>query len=369
MTESSNNSPQGFKSLRLVLLGVIPIVVLAIAIIMYWQSGRFVETDNAYIKADVVPISAEVSAAIVSVFAKENQTVEKGQVLFELRADPFRLTVNETKAKLAEVRATILAQKASYREMQAQIKLANTEYEFAKKELQRQRDLKGKNFVSESTLDDLEHNVEVSNQRLQVLALELEKIAAYLNGDVNSPLNEHPAYQSAEAQVNLAELALSRTKVRAPVTGIVSQLPTIGQYVHTGTTVAALVSTEDLWVEANFPETDLTHVRVGQTVAVHIDTYPDVDWIGVVDSISPATGAEFSILPPQNATGNWVKIAQRVPVRINLNTPSDAPVLRVGLSAIVEIDTEFRRQLFTSSHSSVSPASLEKSVLVNAVDD
>ena len=349
------NSASKNRVLRHILLVVIPLAVVAVAGYWYWHGGRFVETDNAYVKADVIPISAEISASIVDVLVKENQYVSAGDVLFELRSAPYQFAVDEAAANVQEKKTELLALQASYREKEGQIMLADRNYEFAQKELKRQRDLKGKNFVSESTLDDLEHNVEVARQELQVLRLDLQRIAASLGGDVDAPLDQHPSYLSALAKLKQYQLSLSRTKVQAPVDGIVSQLPMVGQYVHTGNTVAALVATESLWVEANYSEVDLTHVRPGQKVDVKIDTYPDYHWQGVVESISPATGAEFAILPAQNATGNWVKIAQRVPVRIALTAQQGAPQLRSGLSAVVEIDTEFRRQLFSKTAQAVSP--------------
>lgn len=358
MTDDSNPSPNAngaYKVLRPVLLVALPLVAVIAGLGIYWLGGRYVATDNAYVKADVVPISSEVSAAIAQVLVQENQTVAAGDVLFELRAEPFELAVAESAAQLQQTHADLAALQASYREKQAQIQLARGNHEFAKKELQRQRDLKGKNFVSESTLDDLQHTVETSRQQLQVLDLDLQKIAASLGGNADAPLQQHPAYLAAKAKLAQNQLALSRTQVTAPVSGIVSQVPSPGQYVHTGNTVAAIVETGKVWVEANFSEIDLTHVRTGQHVEVTIDTYPDMQWTGLVESISPATGSEFAIIPAQNATGNWVKIAQRVPVRIQLTTPPNAPPLRSGLSAIVEIDTQHQRTLFGKAFRQTNP--------------
>ena len=346
----------GLAQIHIVLLVVVPVIVLVVSGFVYWHSGRFVETDNAYVKAEVVPISAEVSAAIIEVLVKENQTVSVGQILFTLNAMPFQLAVDEARARAAETFAELSALQASYQEKQANIELARKKHEFAKKELKRQNDLKGKNFVSESILDDLEHGVDVSQQQVQVLAMDLRRIAASLGGDANTPLEDHPAYKSAIAKLRQSELDLERVEVRAPVKGIVSHLPAVGQYVRVGNTVAALVANEALWVEANFSETDLTHVRPGQTVDIRIDTYPDYAWTGKVESISPATGAEFSILPAQNATGNWVKIAQRVPVRVALQIDDGAPQLRSGLSAVVEIDTEYQRRLFANKNNTTAIA-------------
>lgn len=179
------------------------------------------------------------------------------------------------------------------------------------------------------------------------MALEegLKKIEASLSGDVNLPVEQQPAYQEAAAELAKARLDLARTTIYAPANGIVSQLPKPGQYNLVGMTAMMLVETDTPWVEANFTETELTHVQPGQKVDISVDTYPDAHWTGVVESLSPATGSEFSVIPAQNATGNWVKIAQRVAVRIKLDSGADLPTLRAGLSATAEIDTGHQRTL------------------------
>lgn len=334
---------------RLVLLVVVPTLLVIASLVVYMKGGRFVNTDNAYVKADVVPISAEISGLVDEVFVRANEPVEARQLLFILDSQPFQVAVDKADANLARVKTELEALRSSYREKQAQIELAKSNYDFAVRELKRQLDLKGKNFVSASTLDDLQHAVDQSRQQLGVVKLDLQRIAASLGGGLDQPLEEHPSYRAAQADLDEAELNLRRVEVRAPVPGIISKAPMVGQYIRAGNIITSLVATGDLWIEANFTETDLTHVRPGQNVSVHIDTYPDAHWLGSVDSISPATGAEFSIIPAQNATGNWVKVPQRVPVRIRLEPRDDAPALRAGLSAVVKIDTRHQRQLLGMS--------------------
>ena len=162
---------------------------------------------------------------------------------------------------------------------------------------------------------------------------------------MNLPVEQQPAYQEAAAELAKARLDLARTTIYAPANGIASQLPKPGQYSLVGMTAMMLVETDTPWVEANFTETELTHVQPGQKVDISVDTYPDAHWTGVVESLSPATGSEFSVIPAQNATGNWVKIAQRVAVRIKLDSGADQPILRAGLSATAEIDTGHQRTL------------------------
>ncbi len=334
------------RTMRYVLLLVLPLVAALAVAGFYLHGGRFVETDNAYVKADKVPVSAEVSGAVVQVLVRENESVTAGQPLFRLDPEPFRVAVARAEAKLAQARTDVSAMKAGYREKQAQIALAQTRYEFAVKERNRQADLAARNFISASKLDDARQSAELAGQQIFAEQQELRRIATELGGSVDVPVSQHPAYLGAMAELQQARLDLARVEVRASIDGTASKLPKPGQYVAAGATAAALVADHEAWIEANFPEKDLTYVHPGQTVEIHIDTYPDHTWTGVVESLSPATGAEFSILPAQNATGNWVKIAQRVPLRVRLDPQPGMPPLRAGLSATVRIDTGHRRKLF-----------------------
>jgi len=243
------------------------------------------------------------------------------------------------------VRTDLAALKAGSREKQAEIAQARTKHSFALRDQNRQADLVEKHFISASKFDDAKQSSDLSAQQTETLQQDLKRIAETLGGSVDAPVENHPGYRSALAELEQAKLDLARTEVRASLPGTVSKPPKPGQYVSVGSTAMALVVTGNLWIEANFTETDLTYVHPGQAVVVHVDTFPDAVWKGVVDSLSPATGAEFSVIPAQNATGNWVKIAQRVPVRIKLNDESGKPALRAGLSAVVEIDTGHRRRV------------------------
>jgi membrane fusion protein (multidrug efflux system) len=331
---------------RLMLLLVVPSGILIVAAVVYLKGGRYVETDNAYVKADKVPISAAVSGTIREVLVAENQVVVAGQALFRLDPAPFLLEVARAEAKLAQVRTDLAVLKASYREKEAEIALSRTRHSFALKDQRRQADLVDRKFISASRFDDANQAAALAAQAIGALERELTRIAAALGGSVNTPAETHPSYRAAMAELEQARLDLARAEVRASMPGTVSKSPKPGQYVAAGSIAMALVVTGNLWVEANFTETDLTHVHPGQAVNIHVDTYPDIAWKGVVESLSPATGAEFSVIPAQNATGNWVKIAQRVPVRIKLEATPEMPPLRAGLSTIVEIDTGHRRRVF-----------------------
>jgi membrane fusion protein, multidrug efflux system len=331
---------------RPLLLIAVPLVALVVGGGFYLHGGRYIETENAYVKADKVPISADVAGSISAVMVQENQQVAAGDLLFRIDPQSFQLAVDMAHAHLGQVRADLLALKAGYEVKQAEIKLARTKYGFANKNRQRQATLVEKNFVSRSKFDDATEDADVAAQQITALEQDLQRIVETLGGDIDAPVEMHPTFREAEVALETAELDLKRTEVRAPVAGIVSKLPKPGQYLVAGSTALALVVNDNMWVEANFTETDLTHMHEGQPVSVHIDTYPDDVWTGTLQSLSPATGAEFSVIPAQNATGNWVKITQRLPVRIALATSANQPTLRAGLSATVEIDTGFKRHLF-----------------------
>jgi membrane fusion protein (multidrug efflux system) len=330
---------------RLVLLVVIPLIAALVLVFLYLRGGRYVGTDNAYVESDKAPISAQVAGTIREVLVHENESVAAGQVLFRLDAVPFQVAVAKAEAGLAETRTNLLALKASYREKQVEIALAKTRHAFALKDEGRQAALAAKNYVPATALDTSRLNVALTDQQISALEKDLERIAESLGGSVEAPVEQHPSYRMAVAELDQAKLDLTHVEVRAPLAGTVNRRPTPGQYLAAGDMAMVLVVSADPWVEANLTEKDLTHVHTGQAVTVRVDTYPGTTWKGVVESLSPATGSEFSIIPAQNATGNWVKIAQRVAVRIRLENAPDSPRLRSGLSAEVKIDTGHRRRL------------------------
>jgi len=330
---------------RFILLVAVPAVVLFVIAAVYLKGGRYVGTDNAYIKASMVPVSAELSGMIKEVLVHENQRVSAGDVLFRLDPAPFEVEVERAEARLAQVKTDLAVLKASYREKQAEMTLARTKYAYAMKEQARQTDLLTSKFISAASFDATKHNTDISSQQVMALQEDLKRIAEALGGRVDAPVEEHPSYLAAKADLAKAKLDLSRVDVRASLPGTVSHTPKPGKYVTAGNEAMALVVDGNLWIEANFIETDLTYVRTGQPVTIHVDTYPDTTWAGSVESLSPATNAEFSVIPAQNASGNWVKIAQRIPVRIRINQLPGMPELRAGLSSEVEIDTNHHRRL------------------------
>ena len=333
------------SSRRLILLVVIPAIAALIGVFVYLSGGRYETTDNAYTKADVISIRPRVGGAVAERLVAENEQVKAGQLLLVLDPKPYEVALAKAEAKLAEVRTNLAALHASYDEQQSELQLAITNRDYAITEQQRQANLATRKLVAKATYDEVSHTRRINDQQVITLERDLKRIAESLGGDANTPLEQHPSYKAAQAEVEQAQLNLDYTRITAPKDGIVTKPPEEGEVVAQGSAIMALVANANLWVEANFIETDLTHVRVGQTVKVKVDTYPDTVWEGEVQSISPATGAEFSVIPAQNATGNWVKIAQRVPVRISIKANNHAPTLQAGLSTDIEIDTGYKRSL------------------------
>lgn len=345
-TEQSATTPvvvaheEQAHSKRLMLLVGVPVFALLAIAMMYLMSGRYVETENAYVKADKIPISSQVSGVIEDTLVQENQNVVKDQLLYRLDQAPFKVALAKAESKLSQVRIDILALKASYREKQAEIDLAQTKYNFSLRNKQRQTDLAAKHFTSLSSLDDAKEGAEIAAQQVTTVQHDLKRLAESLAGSIDEPVEKHPSYLMAKAELDQAKLDLAHTEIRAPMSGTINAPPKPGQFIGAGTITMTLVTNDHPWVEANFTEKELTNVRPGQQVVATVDLYPGKKWKGVVESLSPATGSEFSIIPAQNATGNWVKIAQRVAVRIKLLPEAGSPQLRSGLSTWVEIDTK-----------------------------
>ena len=331
------------RLVRRTLLVLGPLVVIVAAVYVYLTTGRYVSTDNAYVKSDVGIVSAQISGPIVEVAVRENQPVAQGDVLFKVDDEPFRVKMQQVDAELGAVRDYVEGIRASYRQKLSQLELDKTNAVYQKRDYERLQALASKQLASQQAVDDARQKSDVANQTVVVSERSLDQVRAQLGGDADKPLTEQAAYLALKAMRDTAVLDLERTVVRAKLDGVASKVPVVGQYVAPGTPIMSVVSNQEKWIEANFKETDLTHVVVGQRVTIKLDTYPDREWHGRVQSISQATGAEFSVIPAQNATGNWVKVTQRIPVRISIDMRSGDPELRVGMSADVSIDTGYER--------------------------
>jgi membrane fusion protein, multidrug efflux system len=333
--------------LRLGLFVLLPILLIGGG---YWYitGGQVMSTDDAYAEADKVGISTDVSGIVKDIDVTENQHVEAGQVLYRLDDAPFRFALGRATAQVGNARDALNALKANYRDMQAQIQQAQYDIEYYATELRRQQDLLNAHVASQSTFDMAHRNLQNAQGKLASLVEQLAAISANLDGDPDGPVEQNPRYVEAVAQRDEAARQLAHTVVSAPFAGIVTNVPSIarGKYLAASTTAFYLVATDHVWVDANPKETELTYVRPGQPVTVTVDTYPNVKWRGIVESISPAASQEFSLLPAQNTSGNWVKVVQRIPMRVRVDTSdSDLPPLRAGMSVGVDVDTGHARGL------------------------
>jgi membrane fusion protein (multidrug efflux system) len=333
------------RLVRWTLLILGPLLIVLVGGWFYVTGGRWVSTDNAYVKADILPVTTDVSGIVAEIPVHDNETVAAGQVLFRLDDTPFRLALDRADAQLGITRNDIEALKASYRQKQEEIRLAQTNIEFYDREFRRQQELVSRQNTSQAAFDQARHNLDAARAQLASLQQDLAGIAANLNGDPNIAPEKHPRYLQALAQRDEAARQFAHTVVKAPFAGIVTNVPSLqpGMYLQASTAAFSLVAADHVWVEANPKETELTHVQPGQKVTVTVDTYPGVEWHGTVASLSPASGAEFSLLPAQNTSGNWVKVVQRIPIRIRIDTDPSKPTLRSGMSAEVDVDTGHAR--------------------------
>jgi membrane fusion protein, multidrug efflux system len=312
----------------------------------YVTGGRVMSTDDAYVEADKVGLSTDVSGIVKTIAVVENQKVDTGEALFRLDDLPFQLTLRRAEAQVGMVRDSLNALKASYRDTQAQIKQAHNDIDYFDVEYRRQQGLLREHVASETSFDTAQRNLQNAQQKLASVTQQLAQIAANLDGDPDGPVERNPRYLEALAQRDEAARQLGHTVVRAPFAGMVTDVPSIapGKYLPASTTAFYLVATDHVWVDANPKETELTYVRSDQPVTVTVDTYPNAQWKGTVQSISPAAAQEFSLLPAQNSSGNWVKVVQRIPMRILVDTSDRTlPPLRAGMSVEVNVDTAHAR--------------------------
>ena len=333
--------------LRWLLMGGGTVLLVLAGLWYYFTAGRYVSTDDAAVRAARIPISANVAGRVEEVAVHENQLVHRGELLFRLDARPFEIQVEETAAKLAQARLEIQAAEASYRQQLAERDAARDTLAYQQRELERQQRLVQSGITSRAQLEQAQHTLAISQQQLTGTDQHLMQLRAMLGGKPGAPIDEHPSVLQAQAALDRARLELSYTTVTAPDDGIVALVEQlqVGSYITAATEVFTLVSTRDVWVEANFKEDQLEHMRPGQHAKLHIDTYPGQSFNATVVSLSPGTGAQFSVLPAENATGNWVKVVQRVPVRLafaDQNRPANK-MLQSGLSVGVEVDTQFHR--------------------------
>jgi membrane fusion protein (multidrug efflux system) len=337
------------QRLRKPLLIGVPVLVLLGLGLLWLLGGRTQSTDDAYVRAAQVTVSANISGRVLEVPVHDNQKVHRGDVLFRIDDRPFRIAVAEARARVESARLSIQALKGTYRQRQADERGAEDELAYAQREYDRQNRLVTSGIASQAQVDRALQALNAAQQRLASTRQQGTSIRADLDNNPDIEPDQHPAVQLALAELSRAQLNLSYTTITAPIDGVVTRVESLqpGDYINAATPAFALVSDQDLWVEANFKEDQLTHMRVGQTARIRIDAYPDQHLTARVASLSPGTGAQFSVLPPENATGNWVKVVQRLPVRLEFKDVP--PGLRSGLSVVVDVDTGMQRHAFSAA--------------------
>lgn len=346
-TDSPPTPRPRFRGLRrFVLLVLGPAVVIVAGLYVYMISGRYVTTENAYVKSDLIIVTPEVSGFVAEILVAENQRVKAGDVLFRLEPHRFLVARDRRAAELAAARRQVEAAKARHRAKRAELDAAITDASYLRDERDRSEALWENRTIPETTLMEARRVARQADGMVAVAAEEIVGLLADLGGDPDLDVDDHPSVAMAQADLAKAEFDLEAAIIRAPADGVAGNVRLqAGEYVEEGDPVMSLVASGGFWIEANLKETDLTHLREGNDAEFVVDAYPDIAWTARVDSLSPATGAEYALLPPQNASGNWVKVVQRVPVRLAIAPNPDAPPLRTGMSVHVSIDTQYERPL------------------------
>ena len=335
---------------RVLMIGGVAIV--AAASLAFWLIGdRYIGTDDSYVHAAQLMVSTDVSGLVTDVDVHQGQHVTKGQVLFRIDPRQFRIALDNAKANLGQTRMTLMSMKDDYARMLNDIAAQQSQVALDQLTFNRYTALLRVNSIAQAQYDQAHYTLATAQSTYASLREQAQVQLAKLGGNITTPVEQLPQYLAAQSQVDEAQRQLDHTIVRAPFDGIVTEVDSLqpGTLVisalsaFTTTSAVGLVSTSNTWVEANMKETDLTHVHHGDPVDVTVDTYPGRTWKGEVDSISPATGSDFSVLPAENASGNWVKVTQRVTVKIRLDLKPGDPPLRAGMSTYVTIDTGHRR--------------------------
>jgi membrane fusion protein (multidrug efflux system) len=330
----------------ILMLGGVAVVIAGTGYV-WLTGGRMVSTDDSYVEAAEVNATTDVSGIVSNVMVHEGDTVKTGQALFQLGQHRYQIAVDGAKAKLAETALNLASMKEDYQRMLKDADTASARVAQDQSDFGRYASLIRSGGVTRAEYDDAKYKLEADQANLAALQEQAKTQLARLGGDITRPIEEFPDYQSAQADVAEAERQLKHTTVLAPFNGIVTNVEQLqrGQYLTAASPAFGIVSTDDVWVTAQFKETQLTYMRVGQPVTIGVDAYPSQKWTGVVESIAPASGSQFSLLPAENSSGNWVKVVQRIPVRIRITGgPADVS-LAAGMSTEVSVDTGHQRHL------------------------
>lgn len=338
------------ERLRRPLMIAVPALLLAGGAAAYWSDKPYVATDDAFVRATKGSINARVSGQVVEIAVRDNQLVHKGQLLFRIDPEPYAIAVEQAEARLGSARLQVQGLKATYRQQLADLQSTRDSAEFDGREFDRKKNLLASDFTSRSAYEQSETDYKVARQHIASAQQQVSNTVAALNGDPNIAIDRHPTVREARAQLDRARLDLAYTRIVAPDDGIVTKVDDLqlGDFVNGGAAVFSMMSTRRIWVEANFRETGLTHMRPGQAATIMVDAYPGHSFPAHVASMSPGTGSEFAVLPPENATGNWVKVVQRLPVRLEFDAVDPGRPLYSGISVTARVDTR-RRPLTTAA--------------------
>jgi membrane fusion protein (multidrug efflux system) len=326
-------------------------IVAVVALGSYLMGGRYVSTDDSYVSAAKLMVSTDVSGLVKTVNVKEGQTVRKGDILFTIDRQPFQIALVNAQSQLAQTVQTVQQTKDSYQQLVSTVAAQKAQVDLDARNNARYASLVKANAIAPATYDQSRLTLAGAQQQLAADQSTANAMLAKLNGDPNIAVEKTPQYMQARAAVDEAQRQLDHTIVRAPFDGIVSEVDSLqpgtlvisAMSAFSTTSAVGLIGSSDAWVDAQMKETDLTNVRLGQPVDVAIDTYPGRTWHGTVSAISAATSGAFSVLPAENSSGNWVKVQQRIPLKIRIERKPGDPELRSGMSAEVEIDTGRRR--------------------------
>jgi membrane fusion protein (multidrug efflux system) len=348
MPPSSRIARQAFRLKLRYALFALGAIVLIVGSVAYWLSGgRYVETDDAYVQGNVLEVSTDVVGLVDQILVHEGEHVQKGQELFRLDPTSFQLAVDQAKANLAQTALQLKSLRADYVSGQYQVAVEQANVDADRATYERYAALITHKAVTQQQYDDAKYKLMADQAALGVAGANSTGTLARLGGKADLPVDSMPAYKLATAQLGQAERDLRHSSVRAAFAGVASEVSKLqpGEYLAAGTAAFGLTDTKNIWIAAQPKETDLTYARLGDPATVTVDAYPGRVWHGELQSVAPATDQEFSVLPAQNSSGNWVKVVQRVPLRVAIHVGPDDPPLTAGMSAEVSIDTHHRRTL------------------------
>lgn len=340
----------GRKRLRMILLVALPAITVMLGLGVYLMGGRYISTDNAYVGAQKVLITPDISGKIIHIAVREGQHVKAGDELLSLDPVPFRLALAQADARLATVRTDFNKLKSNLASLNTLVELSQKNVDLKQREVERKTKLVDSQSGSQADVDTSVGTLVTAQLQARYGVQQREDTLNQLLGDPDLPLEKFPAYAQAKAALDQAQRDLDHTVLRAPIAGTATQVDNIqlGRFVSAGGPILSVIDDSSPWVDANPKETDITYLRIGQKVTLDVDSFPNHTFKGTVVAVSPGTGSQFSILPAQNASGNWVKVVQRVPVRIAFDKGEDTHLLRTGMSVNVEIDTGHSRIPFMS---------------------